>query len=87
MTDPITVLALCRKRDEISGVIAGYENKIKACRHDLAHVVASLRLFELTGDPSDFPPDIDLNRLLRREETARTAWRRWPRKTRWTPAN
>jgi len=24
----------------------------------LAHVVASLRLFELTGDPSEFPPYI-----------------------------
>ena len=71
MTDPIAVLALRRKRDEISGVIAEYENKIKAAQHDLAHVVASLRLFELTGDPSDFPPYIDLNRLLRRGETTR----------------
>lgn len=43
MTDPIAVLALRRKRDEISGVIAEYENKIKAAQHDLAHVVASLR--------------------------------------------
>lgn len=71
MTDPIVVLALRRKRDKISGVIAEYENKIKACQHDLAHVVASLRLFKLTGDPSDFPPYIDLNRLLRRGETTR----------------
>jgi hypothetical protein len=71
MTDPIAVLALRRKRDEISGIIAEYENKIKAAQHDLAHVVASLRLFELTGDPSDFPPYIDLNRLLRRGETTR----------------
>ena len=36
MTDPIAVLALRRKRDEISGVIAEYENKIKAGQHDLA---------------------------------------------------
>jgi hypothetical protein len=71
MTDPIAVLALRRKRDEISGVIAEYENKIRAAQHDLAHVVASLRLFELTGDPSEFPPYIDLNRLLRRGETTR----------------
>lgn len=71
MSDPIAVLALRRKRDEISGVIAEYENKIRAAQHDLAHVVASLRLFELTGDPSDFPPYIDLNRLLRRGETTR----------------
>jgi hypothetical protein len=69
--EPIAVLALRRKRDEISGVIAEYERKIKAAQMDLAHVVASLRLFELTGDPSEFPPYIDLNRLLRRGETTK----------------
>jgi hypothetical protein len=52
-------------------VIAEYENKIKAAQHDLAHVVASLRLFERTGDPSEFPAYIDLNRLLRRGETTK----------------
>ncbi len=35
------------------------------------HVVASLRLFELTGDPRDFPRYIDLNRLPRRGETTK----------------
>src|SRR5436853_325697 len=71
MADPIAVLALRRRRDHISGVIAEYERKIKEAQHDLTHVVASLRLFELTGDPSEFPPYIDLNRLLRRGETTR----------------
>ena len=52
-------------------MIAEYERKIKEAQHDLVHVVASLRLFELTGDPRDFPPYIDLNRLLRRGETTR----------------
>jgi hypothetical protein len=69
MSEPIAVLALRRRRDQISGVIAEYERKIKEAQHDLVHVVASLRLFELTGDPRDFPPYIDLNRLLRRGET------------------
>ena len=71
MTDPIAVLALRRRRDHISGIIAEYERKIKEAQHDLGHIVASLRLFELTGDPRDFPPYIDLNRLLRRGETTR----------------
>lgn len=71
MADPIAVLALRRRRNQISGVIAEYERKIKEAQHDLGHVVASLRLFELTGDPSEFPPYIDLNRLLRRGETTR----------------
>jgi hypothetical protein len=43
MSEPIAVLALRRKRDEISGVIAEYENKIKACQRDLAHMVAYRR--------------------------------------------
>lgn len=71
MAEPIAVLALRRKRDEIAGVIAEYERKIKEAQHDLAHVNASLRLFELTGDPREFPAYIDLNRLLRRGETTR----------------
>ncbi len=71
MGDPIAVLALRRRRDHISGVIAEYERKIKDAQHDPIHVVASLRLFELTGDPSEFPPYIDLNRLLRRGETTK----------------
>jgi len=71
MGEPIAVLALRRRRDQISGVIAEYERKIKEAQHDLVHVVASLRLFELTGDPRDFPPYINLNRLLRRGETTR----------------
>jgi hypothetical protein len=71
MGEPIAVLALRKRRDHISGIIAEYERKIKDAQHDLIHVVASLRLFELTGDPSDFPPYIDLNRLLRRGETTR----------------
>lgn len=69
MSEPLTVLALRRKRDQISGVIAEYERKIKEAQHDLAHVNACLRLYELSGDPRDFPPYIDLNRLLRRGET------------------
>ena len=71
MGEPIAVLALRRKRDQISGVIAEYEKKIKDAQADLAHVVASLRLFELSGDPSEFPAYIDLNRILRRGETTR----------------
>src|SRR5579872_7404606 len=71
MGEPIAVLALRRKRDEISGIIAKYEKKIKDAQADLAHVAASLRLFELTGDPSEFPAYIDLNRLLRRGETTK----------------
>jgi hypothetical protein len=68
MGEPIVILALRRKRDRIEGAIAGYERKIKEAQADLAHVTASLRLFELSGDPAEFPAYIDLNRILRRGE-------------------
>ncbi|MGH6872970.1 MAG: hypothetical protein ACREHE_15850 [Rhizomicrobium sp.] len=71
MAEPIVILALRRRRDRICGVIAEYERKIREAEHDLAHINASLRLFELTGDPSEFPAYIDLNRLLWRGETTR----------------
>jgi hypothetical protein len=69
MSEPIVVLGLRRKRDQISGVIAEYERKIKDARADLAHVAAALRLFEVTGEAGELPPYIDLNRLLKRGET------------------
>src|ERR1700677_3060431 len=68
MGEPIVILALRRKRDRIEGAIANYERKIKEAQADLAPVPASLRLFELSGDPSEFPAYIDLNRILRRGE-------------------
>jgi hypothetical protein len=71
MSEPIAVLALRRKRDQISGVIAHYERLIREAEHDLAHVNAALRLFEVTGEAADLPPYVDLNRLLRRGETTK----------------
>ena len=37
----------------------------------MAHVIAALRLFAATGEPADFPPYVDLNRVLRRGETTK----------------
>lgn len=62
-------MGLRRKRDQISGIIAGYERKIKDARVDLGHINAALRLFEVTGEASELPPYVDLNRLLKRGET------------------
>ncbi|HUC60511.1 MAG TPA: hypothetical protein VMF53_00995 [Alphaproteobacteria bacterium] len=71
MAEPQVIYALRKKRNKIEAAIAGYERKIKEAQADLAHVTASLRLFELSGDPSEFPAYIDLNRILRRGETTR----------------
>ena len=71
MGELIGILALRRKRDRIEASIAAYERKIKEAHADLAHVTASLPLFELSGEPSEFPAYIDLNRVLRRSETTK----------------
>jgi len=71
MAEPIAVLALRRKRDQISGTIAHYERLLREAAHDLAHINASLRLFEATGEAADLPPYVDLNRVLRRGETTK----------------
>jgi hypothetical protein len=71
MGEPIAVLALRRKADEISGTVANYIRLLRQAEHDLAHVNASLRLFAATGEAADLPPYVDLNRVLRRGETTK----------------
>lgn len=53
MGEPHAAFALKRKRDEICGVIAHYERLLREAQHDLAHVNASLRLFEATGEAAE----------------------------------
>ncbi len=67
----IAIFALRKKRDDIAATIAHYERLIREAEHDLAHVNAALRLFEVTGEASDLPPYVDLNRLLKRGETTK----------------
>jgi hypothetical protein len=46
MKEPLVVQSLKQKRAEISGAIAAYQAQIAQARHDLAHINASIRLFE-----------------------------------------
>jgi hypothetical protein len=69
MGTPISIFQLRRKRNAIRDAIAAYESKLRESRADLAHVLATLRLFETAGEPADFTPYMDLNRLFRRGET------------------
>lgn len=69
MAIPLSVFMLRRKRNEIRDAIAAYEAKLREARADLAHVLATLRLFEASGEPFDFSPYMDLNRLFYRGET------------------
>ncbi len=69
MADPLAVTMLRKKQGKIRDVIAAYEGKLREAQADLAHVNATLRLFAASGEPADFPPYVDLNRVFRRGET------------------
>ncbi len=62
MADPQILSTLRRKRDEIESAIAPYEAKIDA-KCDLSAVNATLRIFDLNGEPSPLPVYIDTNYL------------------------
>ena len=46
MEEPLVIQTLKQKPAEISGAIAAYQARIAQARHDLAHINASIRLFE-----------------------------------------
>ena len=71
MADPQILTTLRRKRDEIESVIAAYEAKIEDAKRDLSAVNVTIRLFELNGEPSQFPAYIDTKRLWNRGEIAK----------------
>jgi len=64
MADPHILTTLRRKQ----AAIAAYEKKIEAAKRDLAAVAATLRLFELDGEPQQFPAYADIGRLWKRGE-------------------
>ena len=71
MADPHILTMLRRKQEDIQSAIVAYEAKIAAARRDLSAVNATLRLFELTGEPQQFPVYVDIGRLWRRGEIVR----------------
>jgi len=70
MSEPNVVLTLRRKRDDIENAIAGYEKRLEAARRDLAHVAATIQLFEAAAGPEGVKPYQDVHRLFRRGEIA-----------------
>jgi hypothetical protein len=73
MAEPLAITILRRKRDEIESAITAYERRIKEAQRDLSAVNATLRLFEVNGEPSQFPVYVDLSRLFKRFEMVRLA--------------
>ena len=69
MAEPQIVTTLTRKRDEIEAAIIAYEKRIADAKRDLAAVAATLRLFEINGEPQQFPaPYASIGRLWKRGE-------------------
>jgi hypothetical protein len=68
MAEPQIVNTLRSKRDELERIIGSYEKAIEAARRDLAHVNATLQLFERDGVPNAYPSKMSIIRLFRRGE-------------------
>lgn len=56
------------KRDEIEGAVVAYEKRLNEARANLAHVTATLRMFEASDDPASLPAYVDVGRLFKRGE-------------------
>jgi hypothetical protein len=68
MAEIRTVTTLRSKRAEIIASIANYEKKLAQARADLAHITATITLFEASGDVEEIPPYVDIHRYFKRGE-------------------
>src|SRR4051812_41350589 len=71
MADPHVLTTLRSKQTEIETYIGRIEKQLAAARHDLAHVNATIRLFELNGETTQFPVYIQLKRMFAKGELPR----------------
>lgn len=68
MAESTTVTVLRSKRDELERIISSYEKSISAARRDLAHVNATLELFERDGGAITYPSRLSIARMFKRGE-------------------
>lgn len=68
MADPQVLTTLSAKREEIETYIARIEKQLTAARHDLAHVNATIRLFEINGEVSQFPVYVQMKKMFAKGE-------------------
>jgi len=62
------VNTLRSKRDELERIIGSYEKAIESARRDLAHVNATVQLFERDGVANGYPSKMSIIRVFRRGE-------------------
>src|SRR5271165_6261735 len=65
MGEPHVISALSNKRAELAGIVIQLERQLGQQQADLAHLDATMRLFD---------PDIRPNRIRARQQRARSAW-------------
>jgi hypothetical protein len=68
MAESQTLVILRNKRDEIERAIANYEKQVAKAKRDLAHVNATIRMFEAPEGRTQFPVYVDTLRLFKRGE-------------------
>ena len=68
MAEPQIVNTLRSKRDELERIISSYEAATPAARRDLAHVNATLELFERNGTARAYPSRLSIARMFKRGE-------------------
>lgn len=68
MAESQTLVVLRNKRDEIERAIANYEKQVAKAKRDLAHVNATIRMFESPEERTQFPVYVDTLRLFKRGE-------------------
>jgi hypothetical protein len=68
MSDPQVVNTLRAKADNLQGYIAKLERDLEQARSDLAHVLATMHLFEAPADGEQHPMHYDIHRLFKPRE-------------------
>jgi hypothetical protein len=68
MSDPQVINTLRSKADNLAGYIRKLESDIEQARIDLAHVNATLALFEAPDADTPFPMHYNLDRLFKRRQ-------------------
>ena len=71
MADPQVLSTLHAKRAEIEAYIARLDKQLTQARHDLAHVNATILLFEAGSEHHQFPVYVQLKRMFSRGELPR----------------
>lgn len=68
MADPQVITTLTTKAEALQSLIGKLEADLEQARADLAHVVATIRLFEAPEAGEAFPSHMNLDRLFKRRE-------------------